>query len=56
MKGLFILLAVANILMFGLGQGWFGTTRSDAGRQSALMQNQLNGDALVLGQAQLQAR
>lgn len=56
MRVLFILLAVANALMFGLGQGWFGSTRTDSGRQTAYLQTELNGDALTISRATLLAR
>ena len=56
MKALFIILVVVNALVFSLGQGWFGTKRSDAGRQPTLMQTQLNPDALNAARGQLQAR
>lgn len=56
MKAFFIVLVVANVLVFSLGQGWFGTKRSDAGRQPGLLQTQLNSDALNASRGQLQAR
>jgi hypothetical protein len=56
MKVLFILLAVINVLMFGLGQGWFGSTRTESGRQPAFLQTQLNGDALAISRASLLSR
>ena len=56
MKALFIVLVVVNALVFSLGQGWFGTKRSDAGRQPSLMQTQLNPEALNAARGQLQAR
>lgn len=56
MKVLFILLAVVNVLMFGLGQGWFGSTRTESGRQPAFLQTQLNADALTVSRATPLAR
>jgi hypothetical protein len=55
MRTLFFVLAVANVLMFGLGQGWFGPPRTEAGRQSALLQAQVNPQALTIGQVTLQS-
>lgn len=56
MKALFILLVVVNALVFGLGQGWLGTKRTDAGRQPGVLKTQVNPDALNVSRAQPQAR
>lgn len=56
MKALFIVLVVVNALVFGLGQGWLGTKRTDAGRQPGVLKTQLNADALSASRAQPQAR
>ena len=46
MRSLFIVLLVANSLMFGLAQGWFGAPRTEPGRQPALMETQINSQAI----------
>ncbi len=55
MKGFVIVLAVVNLLVFSLGQGWFGAVRSDIGRDPALAQNQLNIDSVMVSRGRLQA-
>lgn len=55
MKGFVIVLAVVNVLVFGLGQGWFGAVRSDLGRNPELAQNQLNIDSVTVSRGRLQA-
>lgn len=52
MRSLFIILLTANVLMFGLAQGWFGTRGSEPGRQPGMMSAQLNPDALTVKPAQ----
>jgi hypothetical protein len=56
MKAFLILLVFVNVLVFGLGQGWFGTKRVDTGRQTALLDTQLNPTALTVSRGQLQGR
>ena len=56
MRILFILLVLGNIAVFGLGQGWFGTPRSELGRSPANLQKQVNADAVRVLPGQLQAR
>lgn len=56
MRSLFIILLVANGLMFGLGQGWFGATSVEPGRQPNMMDGQLNPDALTVKIGRLQGR
>ena len=57
MRALFIILMLINLGVFGLGQGWFGTPRAEAGRTAPnKLPVQLNADALKLGPAQLQTR
>ncbi len=46
MRSLFIILLVANSLMFGLAQGWFGAPRTEPGRQPAMMDTQINAQAI----------
>lgn len=56
MKAFFVLLLAANIIVYGLGDGWFGNTRSQAGRSPAMMSSQLNQEALTVSQGRFQAR
>lgn len=57
MRALFIILMLINLGVFGLGQGWFGTPRAEAGRTASnKLPVPLNADALKLGPAQLQTR
>jgi len=50
MRSLFVILLAANMLMFGLGQGWFGATQTEPGRNTALLETQLNAQALQLAE------
>jgi len=56
MKIFFAILVVANVLVYGFGDGWFGHTRSEAGRSPAMMSSQLNPEALTVSQGRLQDR
>ena len=56
MRILLTLLLIGNIVFFGLGQGWFGTPRSEVGRSPASIQKQINADAVRVLPGQLQAR
>lgn len=56
MKAFCILLLAANVLVFGLGSGWFGHPRSEIGRSPAMLSSQLNAQALTVSPGQLQAR
>ena len=56
MRSIFVVLVVANVLMFGLAQGWFGSARIEPGRQPAVMGTQLNADALIVTVGQSQGR
>jgi hypothetical protein len=56
MKFIFISLVVINVAMFGLGQGWFGTPRAEAGRNPAMLQQQLNAAQLTVTPAVSQGR
>jgi hypothetical protein len=56
MRSIFVVLLAANALMFGLGQGWFGSTHVEPGRQPNMLQTQLNPDALSISVGRLQAR
>jgi len=46
MRSLFVVLFAANVLLFGLGQGWFGPVQPEPGRDPAILKTQLNADAL----------
>ena len=48
MRSLFVVLLAANMLMFGLGQGWFGAVRTEPGTNPAVLQTQLNAQALQI--------
>ena len=56
MRSLFVILLAANVLMFGLGQGWFGATSVEPGRQPSMMNAQLNAEALTISVGRLQER
>ena len=57
MRAVFIILMLINLGVFGVGQGWFGTPRAEAGRTAAnKLPVPLNADAVKLGPAQLQSR
>ena len=57
MKAIFIILLLINSGVFGVGQGWFGTPRAEAGRTAAnRLPVPLNADAAKLGPVQLQNR
>lgn len=54
MKGFVIVLVMLNLLVFGLGQGLFGTVRSELGRDPTLAQNQLNTNGIKVLAGRLQ--
>jgi hypothetical protein len=57
MRAVFIILILINLSIFGLGQGWFGTPRSEAGRTATnRLPVPLNAEAAKLGPVQLQTR
>lgn len=57
MRTVFIILMLINLGVFGVGQGWFGTPRAEAGRTAAnRLPVPLNADAAKLGPVQLQNR
>ncbi|WP_086073349.1 hypothetical protein [Bordetella genomosp. 9] len=49
MRILFILIVLANIVVYGIGQGWLGTPPEDEGRDTMKMQQQLNADKVAVG-------
>jgi hypothetical protein len=57
MRAVFIIVMLINLGVFGLGQGWFGTPRAEAGRTASnRLPVPLNADAATLGPVQLQTR
>ena len=57
MRTVFIILMLINLGVFGVGQGWFGTPRAEAGRSADnRLPVPLNADAAKLGPVQLQNR
>lgn len=57
MRTVFIIVMLINLGVFGVGQGWFGTPRAEAGRTAAnRLPVPLNADAAKLGPVQLQNR
>lgn len=54
MRYLFVVLLAANALIFGLGQGWFGSTTSEPGRQPGAMKAQINAQALSISVGRVQ--
>ena len=46
MRYLFLLIVVLNALLFGLGQGWFGTPPAEQGRTPARLQQQVKPQAV----------
>ena len=57
MRAIFIILMLINLGVFGVGQGWFGTPRAEAGRTATnRLPVSLNADAAKLGPVQLQSR
>ncbi|CAM3368175.1 Putative N-acetyltransferase YedL [Bordetella sputigena] len=51
MRILFILIVLANLVVYGIGQGWLGAQPDDEGREPMKMQQQLNADKVVVGKA-----
>ena len=49
MRILFVLLALANLLLFGIGQGWFGLPPSEEGRDRGRHAQEMNADRVVVG-------
>jgi hypothetical protein len=48
MRILFILIVLANVVVYGIGQGWLGVRPEDEGREPMKMQQQLNADKVVV--------
>jgi hypothetical protein len=51
MRILFVLIVLANVVVYGIGQGWLGPTPEDEGRDPMRMQQQLNADKVVGGKS-----
>jgi hypothetical protein len=49
MRILFILIVLANIVVYGIGQGWLGAPPENEGREPIKMQQQLNADKVTVG-------
>jgi len=52
MRNVFLFILLLNAVILALGQGWFGVTPADQGRDPARLQKQVNAQAVVVGQAQ----
>ena len=48
MRGIFILIMVANVFIFAIGRGWLGIPPAESGREPAQMSRQLNPETIVL--------
>lgn len=48
MRVLFILIVLANLGVYALGQGWLGVRPIDEGRDSQRIQQELNANAITL--------
>jgi len=48
MRILFILIVLANLWAYALGQGWLGQPPNDTGRMPARQDPQLNADKIAL--------
>lgn len=46
MRSIFVVLLAVNALIFGLGQGWFGSVSMEPGREPGLLKTQLNAASL----------
>lgn len=49
MRILLVLIVLANIVAYGIGQGWLGVQPEDEGREPTKMQQQLNADKVAIG-------
>ena len=50
MRILFVLIVLANVVMYGIGQGWFGLAPSEEGRDPGRFRTELNAERVTLGQ------
>ena len=48
MRVLFVLIMLANLWVYALGQGWLGSRPDDAGRDMAALKQELNADKVKL--------
>ena len=49
MRTLFVLLFLANLMLFGVGQGWFGLPPSEEGRDRGRHRQEMNADRVAVG-------
>ena len=54
MRYLFLLIVIANALIFGLGQGWFGTPPAEQGREPQRLQQQVKPQSVQVEQGKVQ--
>jgi len=52
MRNVFLFLLILNAVIFALGQGWLGAAPAEQGRDPARLQQQINAQAVEVGQAQ----
>lgn len=48
MRVLFLLIVVANVWVYAMGQGWLGRSPDDAGRDRGNAGQELNADKVVI--------
>jgi len=48
MRVLFVLIVVANLWVYALGQGWLGARPDDAGRDRGAASQELNADKVKI--------
>lgn len=49
MRILFVLIVLANVVLYSIGQGWLGTSPSEEGRDPGRFKQELNADKVTLG-------
>jgi hypothetical protein len=49
MRILFVLIVLANVVMYGIGQGWFGVSPAEEGRDPGRLRQELNADKITIG-------
>jgi hypothetical protein len=49
MRILFVLILLANVVLYGIGQSWFGASPSEEGRDPMRLQQELNARKVVVG-------
>ncbi|MFC4276045.1 hypothetical protein [Achromobacter aloeverae] len=48
MRILFVLTVLANVVMYGIGQGWFGLAPSEEGRDPGRFRAELNANRVTI--------